>query len=85
MNSRRPNPAFGRIRTFAIDEIANYESMSVIYRQRLSHGLQMNASYTWAHTLDVTTDSNGGGTPMNPVLVERRITATPTGTSAIAW
>jgi hypothetical protein len=26
----------------------------------------MLASYTWSHTLDVTTDSNGGGTPMIP-------------------
>ena len=24
------------------------------------------ANYTWAHDLDVSTDSNGGGTPMNP-------------------
>jgi hypothetical protein len=40
--------------------------MSVIFHQRLTHGLQMNASYTWSHTLDVTTDSNGGGTPLIP-------------------
>src|ERR1041385_253981 len=26
----------------------------------------MLASYTWAHALDVTTDSNGGGAPMIP-------------------
>ena len=26
----------------------------------------MQASYTWSHTIDVSTDSNGGGTPMNP-------------------
>jgi hypothetical protein len=57
---------FGVIRTINDDEIANYESMSVIFRQRLTHGLQMNASYTWSHTLDVTTDSNGGGTPLIP-------------------
>jgi hypothetical protein len=66
VNSRRPNPLFGPIRTVANDEIANYESMSAIFRQRMTHGLQMLASYTWSHTLDVTTDSNGGGTPMNP-------------------
>ena len=40
--------------------------MNVIFRQRLTHGLQMNTSYTWSHTLDVTTDSNGGGTPLIP-------------------
>ncbi len=66
VNSRRPNPLFGVIRTINNDEIANYESMSVIFHQRLTHGLQMLASYTWSHTLDVTTDSNGGGTPMIP-------------------
>jgi hypothetical protein len=66
VNSRRPNPLFGPIRTINTDEIANYESMSVIYRKRMSHGFEVLASYTWAHTLDVTTDSNGGGTPMNP-------------------
>jgi hypothetical protein len=66
VNSRRPNPLFGVIRTINDDEIANYESMNIIFRQRLTHGLQMNASYTWAHTLDVTTDSNGGGTPLIP-------------------
>ncbi|MBI2686080.1 MAG: TonB-dependent receptor [Acidobacteria bacterium] len=66
VNSRRPNRNFGPIRTIANDEIANYESMSAIFRQRMSKGLQMQASYTWSHTIDVSTDSNGGGTPMNP-------------------
>jgi len=66
VNSRRPNPLFGPIRTINTDEIANYESMTAIYRQRMKHGLQMMASYVWSHTTDVTTDSNGGGAPMIP-------------------
>ncbi len=66
VNTRRPNPLFGVIRTIATDEIANYEGLSVVFRQRMSHGLQMLANYTWSHTLDVSTDSNGGGAPMNP-------------------
>jgi hypothetical protein len=66
VSSRRPNPLFGVIRTINDDEIANYESLNAIFRQRLTHGLQMIASYTWSHTLDVTTDSNGGGTPLIP-------------------
>jgi hypothetical protein len=66
VNTRRPNSLFGVIRTINNDEIGNYESMSVIFRQRLTHGLQMLASYTWSHTLDASTDSNGGGTPMIP-------------------
>jgi len=42
--------------------------MTAIFHQRYNHGLQMLASYTWSHTLDVTTDSNGGGTPLIPYL-----------------
>jgi len=68
VNTRRPNPLFGLIRTINTDEIANYESMSAIFRQRFTHGMQVLASYTWAHTIDVTTDSNGGGTPTEPYL-----------------
>jgi hypothetical protein len=66
VNARRPNPLFGPIRTVATDVIANYQSMSVIFQQRLTHGLQMYGSYTWAHTIDVSSDSNNSGTPMNP-------------------
>jgi len=67
VNSRRPNKNFGGpIRTIANDLIANYESLSVIFRQRMYRGLTGQFSYTWSHTLDVNTDSNGGGTPMNP-------------------
>ena len=67
VNSRRPNKNFGGpIRTINNDLIANYESMSAIFRQRMSNGLQAMVSYTWSHTLDVNTDSNGGGAAMNP-------------------
>jgi hypothetical protein len=66
VNSRRPNQLFGPIRTINTDEIANYESLGIVFRQRMTRGLQMLASYTWSHTLDVSTDSNGGGAPMNP-------------------
>lgn len=64
--SRRPNQRFGDIRTIQNDEISNYEGVSVELRQRLSHGVTALASYTWSHTLDVSTDSNGGGYPQNP-------------------
>ena len=66
VNTRRPNPLFGPIRTIANDVIANYESMSAMFRQRMNHGLQMQASYTWAHTIDAGSDSNNGGQQMNP-------------------
>ena len=44
----RPNPLFGVIRTIATDEIANYEGLTVVFRQRMSHGLQTLASYSWS-------------------------------------
>jgi hypothetical protein len=66
VNSRRPNPLFGVIRTINMDEIANFESMTVNFHQRMSHGLSVNASYTWAHALDVSDSSNDGGTPLDP-------------------
>jgi hypothetical protein len=64
--SSRPNSNFAVIRTIQNDEIATYNGLNIVFRQRLEHGLTMYAGYTWSHTLDVTTDSNGGGAPMNP-------------------
>ncbi len=66
VQARRPNQLFGSIRIIANDEIANYDGLSFTFRQRLTHGLTVLSSYTWSHALDVSTDSNGGGAPMNP-------------------
>ena len=65
VNPRRPNQAWGQIRTIQNDLIGNYHGFTAIFRQRTSHNLQMMASYTWSHTLDVSTDSNGGGAAMD--------------------
>jgi hypothetical protein len=65
IQSRRPNQLWGQIRTIQNDEIATYEGMTAIFRQRMSHGLQVLASYTWSHTLDISSDSNDGGYPVN--------------------
>src|SRR5262249_26463574 len=64
--ARRPNRLFGQIRTIQNDEIANYEGLSAVLRQRMTHGLALLASFTWSHTLDISSDSNNSGTPMNP-------------------
>jgi hypothetical protein len=66
VNDRRPNRLFTVIRTIQNDLIANYQGLSLILRQRTARGLQILAAYSWSHTLDVTTDSNGGGAPMDP-------------------
>jgi hypothetical protein len=66
VSARRPNPLFGQIRTVQNDEIGNYQGLSVVLHQRLTHGLSALATYTWSHTLDVSSDSNNSGAPMNP-------------------
>jgi hypothetical protein len=59
----RPNQLFGSIRDLRNFAWAEYNGLSLILRQRVYHGLSGQASYTWAHDLDVSTDSNGGGVP----------------------
>jgi hypothetical protein len=66
INPRRPNQLWGQIRTISNDMISNYEHLAVSVHQRFWHGIQFDGSYTWSHALDVTSDSNNGGTPMDP-------------------
>jgi hypothetical protein len=64
VNPRRPYQLFGDIRQIQNDGLATYHGMTAIFRQRSYHGLDVNLSYTWSHTLDTSNDANGGGTPM---------------------
>ncbi len=61
-NSLRPNQLFGSIRTLENDAYSNYNALTAIFRQRLYRGLAGQGSYTYAKNLDLSTDSNGGGT-----------------------
>ncbi len=64
VNARRPYQLFGQIRQIQNDGLSTYNGLTVVFRQRTFHGLDMNLGYTWAHTLDTSNDANGGGTPM---------------------
>ncbi len=66
VNDRRPNPRFLVIRQITNDLIANYNGLSFVFRQQGFKGLTLLSSYTWAKTLDVSTDSNGGSNVMDP-------------------
>jgi len=51
--------------------VSNYNALQVSVKKRLSHGLTVNASYTWSHTLDEGSGlSEGlffnGNNPLNP-------------------
>ncbi len=64
VNPRRPYQLFGQIRQIQNDGFSTYHGLTVVYRQRSYHGLDVNLGYTWSHTMDTSNDANGGGTPM---------------------
>lgn len=66
IDDRRPNQLFRSIRTIQTDMVSSYQALSVVVRQQFFRGSTALLSYTWSKTLDVTTDSNGGGAPMDP-------------------
>jgi hypothetical protein len=65
VDPRRPSQKFKSRRIIQNDLIADYDAVSVILRKRMSHGLQVDAHYTWSRTRDMATHSNGGGQTMN--------------------
>jgi Carboxypeptidase regulatory-like domain/TonB dependent receptor len=65
INPRRPNQLFGRIRDITNDEYSHYNGLTAILRQRSKYGLSGMLSYTWAHDLDVSDNSNDGGNTVN--------------------
>jgi len=62
LNALRPNQLFGEIRKIQNDAYSHYDALTVILRQRTYHQVAGQASYTWSHDLDLSADSNGGGT-----------------------
>jgi len=62
LNLQRPNQLFGDIRVFQEDGFSTYHSLTTVLRQREIHGLSGQVGYTWSHDLDLSADSNGGGT-----------------------
>jgi hypothetical protein len=65
IQARRPNQDFGIIRVIQNDLIANYDSLAVVLRRRMTDGLALNAHYTWSRTRDMATHSNSGGSIVN--------------------
>ncbi len=62
LNARRPNQLFGEVRKIQNDAYSHYDALTVVLRQRTFHQLAGQLSYTWSHDLDLSADSNGGGT-----------------------
>lgn len=62
----RPMP-FLLTPTFTIlsNAYSNYNGLGVTLRKRVSHGLSLNAAYTWSHALDLQSSSNLGSSNNN--------------------
>ncbi len=62
-NVLRPTPNFGRINYFSRDGHSNYHALQVLFRSKLSNFSNIQAAYTWSHTIaDFEQDAaNGGG------------------------
>jgi hypothetical protein len=61
LQSRRPYPAFGRIRMWDSDGNSNYHSMQTRFEHRLAQGLSLTVAHTWSHLID----DEGAGTNAN--------------------
>jgi hypothetical protein len=64
INSLRPNQNYGEVRVAANIANASYNGLTVVFRQRLTHGISANVSYTWAHALEEAPDAQQSGTCM---------------------
>jgi hypothetical protein len=63
---RRPVPLIDSgISWFRSTAASSYHSLQAHYEKRFSHGLQLLASYTWAHSIDNASNANLGPTQNN--------------------
>jgi hypothetical protein len=57
---RRPFPAWGDILSFNYPDKSNFHSLQTRLERRLSKGVSLLASYTWAHAIDTASRGSGG-------------------------
>ena len=56
----RPNPNFGALSEITDAVSSNYNAMVVEVNRKLSHDLQLQASFTWSHAMDTSQGSATG-------------------------
>jgi len=73
IQSRRPWPTWGRIRMLKTDANSEYHALQAQYQRRFHAGLNVTASYAWAHMIDTVGDETNGYRAMiqNPNVYER--------------
>jgi len=62
----RPNAQFGQVLTTTSLGTSNYHSLQLQMEKRMSHGFQIQSSFTWSKTIDL--GSSGNVTFGNPAL-----------------
>jgi outer membrane receptor for ferrienterochelin and colicin len=58
----RPNPNYGKLRTWENVVNSNYNSLQASLKRQLSHGLLVNVNYTYSHSIDDGSTWHSGGT-----------------------
>jgi hypothetical protein len=53
-NLSNPNPNFQLVELTDNSATSDYHALQIAFQRRLSHGLQAQASYTWAHSIDIS-------------------------------
>ena len=53
------NPSFGGLRVTRNAATSDYHALQLQFIRRLSHGLQALGSYTWSHSLDISSSDSG--------------------------
>jgi len=54
----RANPLYNNIALQDIGDNSAYNALIVNYQRRIAHGLLINASYTWSHSIDDAPEAN---------------------------
>jgi hypothetical protein len=60
-SSIRPGSGLGNIAFIDSDSLSNYNALWFTVRKNLSHGLQVNSSYTWSKSQDLNSLGSQGG------------------------
>jgi hypothetical protein len=60
-----PNPNYGKLRTWENVVNSAYNAMQVSLRRQMSHGVLLNANYTWSHSMDDGSTWHSGATTAN--------------------
>jgi hypothetical protein len=72
------NPNYGRLRVWENAANSIYNAMQISIKKRPIHGLQLDANYTYGHSVDTDSTWQSGGTTANGAAAGDALTTDPT-------